>query len=104
MTRSAGGGCWAMWMPMRPRISAWWAGTGVRRAGSESTTWTWQPRLARWRAPTRPPPIGGIPLPMDMDGLGIGIELDISGIGDLAWPAAADVFPDEPQAAAASAT
>jgi hypothetical protein len=39
-----------------------------------------------------------------MDGLGIGIELDISGIGDLAWPAAADVLPDEPQAAATSAT
>src|SRR6516165_2725834 len=34
-------------------------------------------------------PIGSIPLLIDMDGLGIGIELDISGIGDLAWPAAA---------------
>jgi len=26
-----------------------------------------------------------------MDGLAIGIELDISGIGDLLWPAAATV-------------
>src|SRR5262249_54828882 len=49
----------AMRMPMRPRMSAWWAGTVVRRPGSESITWTWQPRLARWRAPTGPPP----PLP-----------------------------------------
>jgi hypothetical protein len=47
-------------------------------------------------------PIGSIPWLIDMDGLGIGIELDISGIGDLAWPAAADVLPDEPQAAATS--
>jgi hypothetical protein len=39
-----------------------------------------------------------------VDGLAIGIELDISGIGDLAWPAAADVLPDEPQAAATRAT
>jgi hypothetical protein len=40
-----------------------------------------------------------------MDGLGIGISLDIFGIGDLEWPAAADVLPDdEPQAAATSAT
>jgi hypothetical protein len=31
----------------------------VRRPGSESTAWTWQPRLARCRAATRPPP----PLP-----------------------------------------
>ncbi len=37
--------------------------------------------------------------------LGIGIELDISGIGDLAWLAAADgLLPELPQAAAASAT
>src|SRR5215467_3211789 len=49
-------------------------------------------------------PIGSIPLPLDMDGLGIGIELDISGIGDLAWPAAAGVLPDEPQAAATRTT
>src|SRR6516164_8305592 len=50
-------------------------------------------------------PIGSaIPPPIDVDGLAIGIELDISGIGDLAWPAAADVLPDEPQAAAASAS
>ncbi len=42
-------------------------------------------------------PIGSIPLLIDMDGLGI-------GIGDLARPAAADVLPDEPQAAAASAS
>jgi hypothetical protein len=41
-----------------------------------------------------------------MDELGIGIELDISGIGDLAWLAAADGCPDEeePQAAVSSAT
>src|SRR5215472_11479923 len=45
-------------------------------------------------------PIGSaIPPPIDMDGLAIGIELDISGIGDLAWAPAADVLPDEPQAA-----
>jgi hypothetical protein len=50
-------------------------------------------------------PIGSaIPPPIDVDGLGIGISLDIFGIGDLAWPAAADVLPDEPQAAATSAT
>ena len=50
-------------------------------------------------------PIGSIPPLIDMDGLAIGIELDISGIGDLAWaPAAADVLPDEPQAAATRAT
>src|SRR5262252_2231354 len=49
-------------------------------------------------------PIGSIPPPIDMDGLAIGIELDIFGIGDLAWPAAADVLPDEPQAAAATAS
>src|SRR5690348_3903567 len=49
-------------------------------------------------------PIGSIPLPIDMDGLAIGIELAISGIGDLAWLAAADGLPDEPQAAATSAT
>jgi hypothetical protein len=39
-----------------------------------------------------------------MDGLCMGIELDISGIGDLAWLAASDVLPEEPQAAATSAT
>jgi len=39
-----------------------------------------------------------------VDGLAIGIELDISGIGDLVWLAAADVLPDEPQAAATRAT
>src|SRR5215470_1824260 len=49
-------------------------------------------------------PIGSIPPPIDMDGLGIGISLDIFGIGDLAWPAAADGLPDEPQAAATRAT
>src|SRR5215831_3623848 len=48
-------------------------------------------------------PIGSIPLPIDVDGLGIGIELDISGIGDLAWLAAAEGCPEEPQAAAARA-
>src|SRR5215470_2392375 len=49
-------------------------------------------------------PIGSIPLPIGMDGLGIGIELDISGIGDLAWPPAAAGCPGDPQAAATSAT
>src|SRR6516165_9688933 len=49
-------------------------------------------------------PIGSIPPPIDVDGLAIGIELDISGIGDLEWPAAADGLPDEPQAAATRAT
>jgi len=49
-------------------------------------------------------PIGSIPPPIDIDGLGIGIELDISGIGDLEWAPAADGCPDEPQAAATSAT
>jgi len=34
-----------------------------------------------------------------MDGLAIGIELDISGIGDLLWPAAAEEWPDEHAAA-----
>jgi len=34
-----------------------------------------------------------------MDGLAIGIELDDSGIGDVAWPAAADGCPEEPHAA-----
>jgi len=47
-------------------------------------------------------PIGSIPPPIDVDELGIGIELDISGIGDLAWLAAADGCPDEPHAAATS--
>jgi hypothetical protein len=37
-----------------------------------------------------------------MDSLGIGIELDISGIADLEWPAAAGGCPDEPQAAASA--
>src|SRR5215472_2664203 len=59
MTRSAVEGRLAMVTPIRVRMSAWWAGTGVRRSGAESTAWTWQPRLARWRAATRPPP----PLP-----------------------------------------
>jgi hypothetical protein len=49
-------------------------------------------------------PIGSIPLLIDVDGLAIGIELDISGIGDLEWPAAAGVLPDEPQPAASSAS
>jgi len=47
-------------------------------------------------------PVGSIPLRIDIDGLAIGIELDISGIGDLECAPAADVLPDEPQAAAAS--
>jgi hypothetical protein len=37
-----------------------------------------------------------------MDGLAIGIELDIFGIGDLEWAAAAEGCPGEPQAAATS--
>src|SRR5215468_8186293 len=49
-------------------------------------------------------PIGSIPPPIDMDGLAIGIELDISGIGDLEWAPAAEVVPDEPHAAASSAS
>jgi len=48
-------------------------------------------------------PIGSIPPPIDMDGLAIGIELDISGIGDVEWLAAADGCPEE-QAAATSAS
>jgi len=48
-------------------------------------------------------PIGSIPSPIDIDGLAIGIELDISGIGDLEWLAAAEECPDE-QAAATSAS
>src|SRR5215469_15609244 len=59
MTRSAVEGRLAMVTPIRERMSAWWAGTGVRRSGLENTTWTSEPRLARWRAATRPPP----PLP-----------------------------------------
>src|SRR6516164_7662933 len=59
MIRSAVDGRLAMVTPIRARMPAWWAGTGVRRSGSESTTWTSQPRLTRWRAATRPPP----PLP-----------------------------------------
>src|SRR5258708_8479553 len=49
-------------------------------------------------------PIGSIPPPIDMDGLAIGIELDISGIGDFVWPAAADGCPELPHAAATSAS
>src|SRR5262249_5018396 len=52
-----------MRMPMRPRMSAWWAGTGVRRPGPESTTWTWQPRVARWRAPARAAALGQVARP-----------------------------------------
>jgi len=37
-----------------------------------------------------------------MDGLAIGIELDISGIGDLVWPAAAESCPGEEEHAAAT--
>jgi hypothetical protein len=39
-----------------------------------------------------------------MDELAIGIELDLSGIGDLAWLAATEGCPDDEQAAAASAS
>src|SRR5258708_2533883 len=49
-------------------------------------------------------PAGSIPPPIDMDGLAIGIELDISGIGDLDWPAAAGGCPELPHAAATSAS
>jgi hypothetical protein len=37
-----------------------------------------------------------------MDGLAIGIELDISGIGDLVWPPAAEDCPEEEEHAAAT--
>src|SRR5215472_10678226 len=49
-------------------------------------------------------PMGSIPPPIDMDELAIGIELDFSGIGDLAWLAAAEGCPDDEQAAATSAS
>jgi hypothetical protein len=39
-----------------------------------------------------------------MDELAIGIELDVSGIDDVAWAAAAEDGPDDEQAAAASAS
>jgi hypothetical protein len=39
-----------------------------------------------------------------MDGLAIGIELDISGIGDLVWPAAEGCPEEEEHAAAISAS
>jgi len=48
--------------------------------------------------------MGSIPPPIDMDELAIGIELDISGIGDLVWLAAAEVVADDEQAAATSAS
>src|SRR5215470_3949668 len=48
-------------------------------------------------------PMGSFPSLIGMVELGIGIELDISGIGDLLWPAAAE-DPDEPHPAATSAT
>src|SRR5487761_141615 len=44
------------------------------------------------------------PPPIDIDELGIGIELDIFGIGDELWPPAADGGPEEPRAAATSAS
>jgi len=37
-----------------------------------------------------------------MDGLAIGIELDISGIGDFVWLAAAEGWPEEEEHAAAT--
>jgi hypothetical protein len=49
-------------------------------------------------------PIGSIPPPIDTLGLGIGIELDISGIGDTVWLAAAVGCPEDPQAAATRAS
>jgi len=49
-------------------------------------------------------PIGSAIPPIDVDGLAIGIELDIFGMGDLEWAPAAEGCPDEPQAAATSAT
>jgi hypothetical protein len=39
-----------------------------------------------------------------MDGLAIGMELDVSGIGDMLWVAAADGCPDEHAAAASAST
>jgi hypothetical protein len=48
--------------------------------------------------------MGSIPPPIDMDELAIGIELDISGIGDLEWLAAAEGCPEDEHAAAASAS
>jgi hypothetical protein len=47
-------------------------------------------------------PIGKLPAAIDMDGLAIGIELDISGIGDLVWPAFAEDCPEEEEHAAAT--
>src|SRR5215510_5286287 len=47
-------------------------------------------------------PIGSAPPPIDMEELAIGIELDISGIGDLAWPGAAGGCPEEEEHAAAT--
>jgi hypothetical protein len=47
-------------------------------------------------------PIGKVPAAIDMDALAIGIELDISGIGDLVWLAAADGCPEEEEHAAAT--
>jgi len=49
-------------------------------------------------------PIGKVPAAIDMDELAIGIELDIFGIGDLAWLAATDGCPEEEQAAATNAS
>ena len=46
-------------VPMRARMSAWWAGTGFSESGSDSTTDTEQPRSTRCRAATGPTP----PLP-----------------------------------------
>jgi hypothetical protein len=47
-------------------------------------------------------PIGKVPAAIDMDALAIGIELDISGIGDLVWPAAAEGCPEEEEHPAAT--
>jgi len=49
-------------------------------------------------------PIGSIPPAIDVDGLAIGIELDVSGIGDMVWLAAAEGCPDDEHAAASSAS
>src|SRR5262249_30983035 len=49
-------------------------------------------------------PSAGTPLPSDMEGWAMGIDLDFAGIGDWEGAPAAEVVPDEPHAAATSAT
>jgi hypothetical protein len=48
--------------------------------------------------------MGSIPPAIDIDGLAIGISLDIFGIADFVWPAAAEGCPEaHPAATSASA-